>query len=293
MHACGRVCIDPLLTQDGDWVCRFTGLVTSSRDVVNGLYGNFKHTPGYVPAEVPEYSVETVLERANDLTLRLGTLGQRNTREMFFAQCVVAVTSVLGNDRFQQEARDSNKTSTLIQQTIRRYIDQCNSQKVLPNFAHARDLVWRERQRLPSLTMVRAKQRTIKTMAAAYAQVVTVLWYVLRKYAGERGRTVTPASGFRAFVVAVLELCETGLIITDLSQEYDITVVKQDPVLSIARMTVEGQQTVLGTTRNLAKLRKNIKFALQNAVDELKVSPEDLRISSYKLGDLDNDVFAT
>jgi len=294
LHLCGHLCVDSMINTDGARICRFTGLVIQERNVTTGLYGDFVPRVGYVARDVQEYRAETVLERAEDISATfVSRLGCRDTRNKFFSQCVVVVTSVLSPRRFElEQSRRRESNDKIIKAKLVRYLADCNAQRVVPDYLKAMDIVSNERMRNPIPNVFRACGDSVRGIAGAYASRITILWFILRTYAADvGGRELTTSNNFRYFILAVLELFERGLVISDARRQYSVTVICKDPLLSQVQMTVEGHEAVLGTRNNMVKIRKSIKEALQRAVIEKNVSPQHLRVDAYELQHIDDDVF--
>lgn len=294
-HYCGSgVCQETVETPGGDVVCRLTGTVLTQSRVALGRYGDVESTmpSTYVPRQVKEMTAEVIFERAVQISGRTKFSRPANKRE-FLAQVLVLVTSIFSKERFEAEHQRHHEHNAFIQGEIHKYISRCNTKQEFPDVLHLAALVARLRQRMEYAMSLRLQEEPLKRLANGYATLVTTLWHVLRtRAAAAGGQRVATVASLREFVLATLETCQTGLTVCARDRSYEIEIVPLDPIMQILPMTAAAQEIVLGKTKNLARVRKNIKSALQEAIDEHGVNPEELRLVAYEFEGLDETAFS-
>ena len=294
-HYCGAgICQETIETPGGDIVCRLTGSVLTQGRVALGRYGDVDSTTptSYVARQVKEMTTDVIFERAVQISGRAKFSRPTNKRE-FLAQVLVLVTSVFSRERFEAEYQRHHEHNAFIQSEIEKYISRCNTKQEFPDILHLTALVARLRRRMEYAMSLRLQEEPLKRLSNGYATLVTTLWHVLRtKAAAAGGQRVATVASLREFVLATLETCQTGLSICARDRSYEVEIVPLDPIMQLLPMTAAAQEIVLGKTKNLSRIRKNIKSVLQLAVDDCGVNPEELRLVAYEFEGLEETAFS-
>lgn len=292
-HFCGKDwCTETVDTDDGNRVCRWTGVVMLTH--VATYKANFDVTKmeGYVPRNSEAISLENEADRAaQSLFSTLSVSRKGSGRESFRVMCLKAAASILSPLRFKNDITAVHRDTAAIQLRIDRYLAKCNAEQTFPDNIVMMSICVAERTRVGDTVILRASEFDVSTLAAHYANVTQILWGILRttcRVGG--GEQVTKRQNFQDFTLAVFEFMQTGLIITSPYGDR-VSVIDVDPLLSVMPMTRTAQATVLKQAKNLANMRKNIERALQTCVNTHHVNPQELRISSLSIEAFDQSVF--
>lgn len=292
-HYCGgALCRETIDTESGDRVCRLTGTVLAQHREAVGRFGSVESTlpSAYVPRQVREMTTETMFERAVDLPAST-KFPRPGDKRSFLAQVLVLVTSIFSRERFDAEYALHVAHTEVIRAEIQRYITRCGTKQELPDIIRLTCIVVGMRRRLPPPVSLRLRPEPLKRLSAGYASLVAVLWHLLRTRVRDAGKSIATVTSLREFTLAALEMCQTGFSVVSRDGAYRVEIVPRDPVMQMVPVSTVVQEIVLGKAKNLSRMRKGIREALQRAVDEQGVNPEELRVGAYEFDGLPETAF--
>jgi hypothetical protein len=281
VHECGGKCDHQRIDRvEGDVFCDLTGVVLEQSKPTEGLYGDYQYNENYVPAG-RELAADNVLDRYRDIDGRHLNKPEASSAG-HFAHAMVYVSSMLSSDRFTQKD-PVHSAEPRLEAILRRYMARTPWPDLIAMQQIAAEFVLRHEPEV----VVSLPYELIGEMSRLYARTAVVAYALLRQYV-PGGREL--AGRFREFVVCALGMCQTGLAIRDRRDSYDIDFIPKDPLLSLLPVSTSDLREIVGTTRLAVPLAKDIRRAIQAAVNR-GLSPELFRTADIPLDSLPDEAF--
>lgn len=293
VHFCGaRACNTRDSTPEGDTVCVLTGSILGQHEASYKPKYVISDTPGFVSRHMEHKTHDILLDeaRAGSLSSMRISRNAEGGREAFRVLCIRAAHSALSEQRFKYDLEQLASETEELKRILTKYICQCNARNQIPSPVEMTIRAADFRARMGPTVILTADRLVIEFLAMHYANLIQIFWGVLRHICQPAGgQEVTKRQNFKVFACAIMELMQTGVIITT---EYDrVVVLDKEPLFHIMPITKGAQRVVIGKPHNLSRIRKAILQVLNRAARELGISPQRLKVSAYRVEDFPDDVF--